>query len=124
MKWRIFEVECIASNNFLLISDTNARIICYFTNWAGKRRGRGRFDPSNLDPSKCSHIVYAFAGIKDNQLVPTEEKDEITEGGGKGYYDQVVELKKKNPYLRVILGVGGWMLGSAPFRNVTESSYR
>lgn len=55
--------------------------------------------------------------------MPTEEKDEITEGG-KGYYEQVVDLKKKNPYLRVILGVGGWMLGSGPFRNVTESSYR
>lgn len=103
--------------------DTNARVICYFTNWAAKRRGKGRFEPANLDASKCSHVVYAFAGIKDNQLVPTEEKDEISEGG-KGYYEQVIELKKKNPYLRVILGVGGWMLGSAPFRNVTESSYR
>ncbi|XP_022669699.1 probable chitinase 10 isoform X2 [Varroa jacobsoni] len=103
--------------------DTNARIVCYFTNWAGKRRGRGRFEPFNLNPSKCSHIVYAFAGIKDNQLVPTEEKDEIAEGG-KGYYEQIIDLKKKNPYLRVILGVGGWMLGSGPFRNVTESSYR
>lgn len=68
-------------NNNNIFPDTNARIICYFTNWAGKRRGRGRFEPSNLDPSKCSHIVYAFAGIKDNQLVPTEEKDEINEGG-------------------------------------------
>ncbi|XP_028966665.1 probable chitinase 10 [Galendromus occidentalis] len=103
--------------------DTNARVICYFTNWATKRRGRGRFEPVNIDPMKCSHIVYAFAGIKDNQLVPTEEKDDIIEGD-KGYYEQVVALKKKNPYLRVILGVGGWMLGSAPFRNVTESSYR
>lgn len=103
--------------------DTNARVVCYFTNWSAKRRGKGRFEPEDIDPQLCTHIVYAFANIKEYKLTSTEEVDE-GKPPAKGFWERIIALKDKNPYLRVLLGVGGWMVGSAPFRQITENTYR
>lgn len=98
--------------------ETNARVVCYYTNWSMKRPKEGRFTPEDIQPFLCTHIIYAFAGIKDNRLSPTEE-DDVTDG-----YSRVIALKRKNPSLKVLLGVGGWVVGSAPFKNMTETGYR
>ncbi|XP_076366400.1 putative chitinase 10 [Tachypleus tridentatus] len=105
------------------IPESNARVVCYFTNWSHKRHGTGRFVPEDLDPHLCTHVVFAFAGIKDLKLSPTDEEDE-TRGNSKGLYDRVLALKRKNPILKVLLGVGGWLIGSRPFRELTENTYR
>ena len=47
-------------------------------------------------------------------MVHTEHTDEST-GHIVGNYAKVVGLKKKNPELKVLLAVGGWKVGSAPF---------
>lgn len=96
---------------------TNARVVCYYTNWSRKRPGAGRFEPSDIDPTLCTHLIYAFAGLKENKIEPTEEYDEDA-------YKQVLALKEKNPTLRVLLAIGGWMIGPQPFRTLTENVYR
>ena len=98
-------------------STTNARIVCYLTNWSQKRPGLGKFDPELIDPFLCTHIIYAFASLKDNKLVPTEETDTAI-------YLKAVALKEKNPNLKVMLAVGGWMVGPNPFKELTENVYR
>ncbi|KAL3199531.1 hypothetical protein MRX96_013854 [Rhipicephalus microplus] len=104
--------------------DTNARVVCYFTNWSAKRKGKGHYEPEDIDPTLCTHVIYAFANIKEYKIVSTEPLDEGTGGAQKGFWERIVALKAKNPLLKVMLAVGGWMLGSAPFREVTENSYR
>jgi chitinase len=96
---------------------TNARVVCYYTNWSRKRPAAGKFEPSDIDPTLCTHLIYAFAGLKDNKIEPTEETDEEA-------YKQVLALKEKNPSLRVLLAIGGWMVGPQPFRTLTENVYR
>ena len=34
---------------------------------------------------------------------------------GPGLYARTVALKQKNPALRVLLAIGGWVIGSEPF---------
>ena len=96
---------------------TNARVVCYYTNWSRKRPGTGKFSISDIDANLCTHLVYAFAGIKDNKIEPTEENDEE-------YYKQMIALKEKNSNLKVLLAIGGWMIGAQPFRTLTENVYR
>lgn len=43
---------------------------CYFTNWAQHRQGLGRFLPSHIDPSLCTHLYYAFANIDFTNRAP------------------------------------------------------
>lgn len=105
-------------------AETNARIVCYYTNWSYKRPGIGKFEPENIDPNLCTHIIYAFAHLNnDYKIVATEEADEST-GNQKGLYERVLALKTKNPNLKVLLAVGGWMMGPTLFRTLTENAYR
>ncbi|KAI8773567.1 chitotriosidase-1, partial [Biomphalaria glabrata] len=50
-------------------------IVCYYTNWAQYRNGDAKFFPEHVDPSLCTHLIYAFAILKDNKLVNFEEND-------------------------------------------------
>lgn len=45
------------------------KVVCYFTNWAWYRQGRGRYLPSDIDPNLCTHIVYGFAVLNGDELI-------------------------------------------------------
>ncbi|KAJ3624357.1 hypothetical protein MTP99_017991 [Tenebrio molitor] len=93
------------------------QIFCYMTNWSQKRPGAGKFTPEDINPSLCTHIIYAFATLKDNKLTEANDKDP-------DMYDRVVALREKNPDLKVLLAIGGWAFGSTPFKELTNNVFR
>ncbi|GFO03262.1 chitinase [Plakobranchus ocellatus] len=96
------------------------RRVCYHTNWSQYRTGAGKFLPADLDPFLCTHIMYSFANLVNNRLVPFEWNDESTDHR-LGHYEQVTDLKKENPELKVLLAVGGWTMGSNPFTEMVAT---
>ena len=55
---------------------------------------------------KLTHIIYSFCHLKGNKLNVDNANDTLT-------IKHLVELKKRNPSLNVILSIGGWS-GCAP----------
>ncbi|KAK7915799.1 hypothetical protein WMY93_011560 [Mugilogobius chulae] len=61
----------------------------------------GQFTPANIDPNLCTHIIFGFANIDNqNNLVPAESTDTAL-------YDQLNSLKSSNSQLKTLLAVGG-----------------
>ena len=74
-------IQCITTNmflSFLLIchwSGSSFILSCYFTNWAQYRPPPTIYMPNDIDPCLCTHLLYAFATMKNNMLATYEWND-------------------------------------------------
>ncbi|XP_067863649.1 acidic mammalian chitinase-like [Heptranchias perlo] len=91
------------------------RLVCYFTNWSQYRPGLGKFKPENVDPCLCTHLVYAFAGMSNNEI-KTIEWNDVT------LYHSFNGLKNKNGNLKTLLSVGGWNFGTQKFSAMVSTA--
>ncbi|KAK8738799.1 hypothetical protein OTU49_003679 [Cherax quadricarinatus] len=105
------------------IPKDSPKVLCYYTSWAIKRPGAGRFEPESIDPFLCTHVIYAFAGMEDFRLAPGDPSD-VSDGFKEGIYTRLIKLKEKNPTLKVMLALGGWAFGSKPFRELVSNQFR
>lgn len=85
--------------------------VCYYTNWAQYRPEVGKFYPENTDPTLCSHMIYAFATMRGNELHPSEWNDEASDFI-LGMYERFTILKRTYPHVKTLLAVGGWNFGT------------
>ena len=80
---------------------TAKKVVAYVTSWSS----------IPVDPMVMTHINYAFGGVGDDSRVYVD---------GTNRFRQVVELKKQNPALKVLLSIGGW--GRGKFTPMAASS--
>uniref|UniRef100_A0A4X2L7J7 Chitinase-3-like protein 1 n=1 Tax=Vombatus ursinus TaxID=29139 RepID=A0A4X2L7J7_VOMUR len=82
------------------------KLVCYYTSWSQYRDGDASCLPDDIDANLCTHIIYSFANISNNQI-DTWEWNDVT------LYETLNELKQRNTKLKTLLSVGGWRgLGS------------
>ncbi|KIK95212.1 carbohydrate-binding module family 5 protein [Paxillus rubicundulus Ve08.2h10] len=106
------------SNNMQRRSSAQYVQVAYFTNWGIYG---ANFQPTDIDPSHLTHILYAFADISADtgEIVLTdpyadEQKhfpgDSWNEPGNNlyGCLKQLYLLKLSHRHLKVLLSVGGW----------------
>ncbi|KAK2163323.1 hypothetical protein NP493_1463g00000 [Ridgeia piscesae] len=93
--------------------------VCYFTNWSQYRPGAAKFTGKNIDPSLCSHIVYAFAKLTSWHTVDKVEWNDQNNNAG---YKLVNDMKTTNPGLKTLLAIGGWNAGTATMRSMLATS--
>ena len=73
-----------------------------FTNWAWYRPGMGKYAPEDIDPSLCTHVVYAFALLDETELV-IKPYDTFVDSV---FYKKITALKRHG--VKVTIGIGGW----------------
>ncbi|AWP10327.1 putative chitinase-3-like protein 1, partial [Scophthalmus maximus] len=98
---------------------SSSRLVCYYNSLAENRAEDGKFTISDIDPNKCTHLVYAFSDINNvNELVPTSTADQQR-------YLFFNGLKFRNPQLKTLLAVGGITFNTQKFsRMVSTQQYR
>ena len=42
--------------------------VCYYTNWAQYRPEGGKFMPENIQLDLCTHLIYAYASLEQNEI--------------------------------------------------------
>jgi chitinase len=95
---------------------------CYFTNWSQHRQGSAYFNPSDIDPSLCTHLYYAFANIDIRTRSPSPfEINDIKSSSSMGMYEEFNRLKMKNRRMKTLLSLGGATVNSTLFRMAFES---
>ncbi|XP_069122707.1 chitinase-3-like protein 1 [Argopecten irradians] len=93
--------------------------VCYHNTMSFLRESAGKFTPEDINPHLCTHLIYSFANVSDNDLTTTNVNDERT-ANETGMFERTVSLKKKNPHLKVLLAVGGWLQGTSSFVKLVE----
>ncbi|XP_022917654.2 probable chitinase 10 isoform X1 [Onthophagus taurus] len=85
-------------------SEDGYKVVCYFTNWAWYRQGDGKYMPSDIDDTLCTHINYGFAVLDPNDLVikPHDTWADIDNE----FYNRVTAYKIKG--IKVLIALGGW----------------
>uniref|UniRef100_A0A8C3YAX3 Chitinase-3-like protein 1 n=1 Tax=Catagonus wagneri TaxID=51154 RepID=A0A8C3YAX3_9CETA len=91
------------------------KLVCYFTSWSRDRQEPGQYTLENIDPFLCSHLIYSFASISNNKVVVKDKNDAML-------YQTINSLKTKNPKLKILLSIGGYLFGSKGFHPMVDSS--
>lgn len=68
--------------------------------------GVAKFGIDNIDPSLCTHLMYAFA-VMDGSTYRMKVYDSWADIDLKGY-SNFIGLKRYNPNLKTMISVGGW----------------
>ncbi|XP_029291758.1 chitinase-3-like protein 1 [Cottoperca gobio] len=94
---------------------SSSRLVCYYNSDAENRGDAGKFMVSDIDPNKCTHLIYAFSGINNaNELVPTNENDIA-------HYQSFNTLKTRNQLLKTLLAVGGLTFNTQKFTTMVAT---
>uniref|UniRef100_A0A1B0C7Z1 Putative chitotriosidase-1 n=1 Tax=Lutzomyia longipalpis TaxID=7200 RepID=A0A1B0C7Z1_LUTLO len=111
---------CVALS-ILGLAVTEKKIVCYHGTWSYYRQGNGKFGVAQIDPFLCTHLVYTFFGISsEGGIRILDPYLDLDENYGLGNIRKFNELKKVNPKLKTIAGVGGWNEGSVTFSQVVN----
>ncbi|RKP54017.1 chitinase [Cohnella endophytica] len=94
------------------VPSSSYRIIGYYPSWALYQN----YDVSQIGSTGLTHLNYAFANIKNGQVVLGDPAADQTN------FDRLTKLKKAKPGLKTLISVGGWGW-SGQFSDVAASIY-
>ena len=57
------------------------KVVCYYGSWAADREAPMTFGASDVPAEKCTHVIYAFAGLdNDGRIVSLNPELDINKG--------------------------------------------
>ncbi|XP_055608663.1 probable chitinase 2 isoform X2 [Uranotaenia lowii] len=108
------------------LTDHDRVVVCYISTWAVYRKDTASYSLDHFDPKLCTHAVYAFAGLdeENNAMKSLDPWQDLKDNYGKGGYEKLVAMKTANPHLKVLLAIGGWNEGSERYSNLAANPER
>ena len=83
------------------------KVVCYYPNWAHwRQQGSGKFTVDDIDPSICTHLIYAFVALNP-ETYTVKVFDPYLDITLKNF-EKFTNLKSANPDLKVLVALGGW----------------
>uniref|UniRef100_A0A182MND4 chitinase n=1 Tax=Anopheles culicifacies TaxID=139723 RepID=A0A182MND4_9DIPT len=95
------------------------RLICYFTNWSHARPKEYSYQIEDIPGELCTHVAYAFVGVDEATSTVVSLKPEYDDD--QAGFERFRELKSTFPHLKLIVSVGGWTHGGAPFSKMAAT---
>ncbi|CAG2176839.1 unnamed protein product, partial [Oppiella nova] len=114
-------LSALDSASVVVRNSGNYKVVCYWGSWSYYRPNAGQFQPKNMDPNLCTHMMYGFAKLNENTNkievfeADLDLGDEDYNSGlpwGRGMYRHFNDLRKINPNLKTMISIGGWNEGS------------
>ncbi|HMV08325.1 MAG TPA: glycoside hydrolase family 18 protein [Cyclobacteriaceae bacterium] len=90
---RILFFALLCSTEVIFAQETNLNVLAYYSG--------GPEYVERIAAEKLTHIIFSFGHLKGNQFNIGSKRDSTT------VYN-LVQLKTKNPALKIILSLGGW----------------
>lgn len=119
MMWKAL---LLVATPLALLTLTEGAVLCYYESWAVYRPGGGKVVIDDLDPSVCTHYIYAFAGLGADYTVKVLDPwADLCDNWGMCGYKKFTNMKLNEPGLLTLLGVGGWNEGSARYSLMASS---
>ncbi|XP_043277380.1 acidic mammalian chitinase-like [Venturia canescens] len=109
---------------YLIAMATSAgdkKVVCYFASWSVYRPGVGRFAIEDINATLCTHYIYAFVGLENNQVKILDPWQALPDGGGQDGFAKFNHLRNKNPGVKTMVGIGGWNEGSRKYSIMASS---
>ncbi|OWA53603.1 Chitotriosidase-1 [Hypsibius exemplaris] len=95
------------------------KTVCYYESWAVYRRVDAKLGADfTLSPPPCTHLIYAFALIKEGVIEPFDALVDLDGDGQYGGYQKFNLITKSAKPVTTLLAVGGWNAGSQAFSDM------
>ncbi|GAB0096988.1 hypothetical protein DMENIID0001_125760 [Sergentomyia squamirostris] len=105
--------------------ETEKKIFCLHGKWSYYREGNGHFSIDQIDPTLCTHLIYAYFGIDFSGKIRISDKYlDLEENYGVGNLKKLTKLRVLNPKLKILAAIGGWTEGVGNFSAVANDPER